>query len=108
MANSGFRLGSTSAANCVDDRICEMANMFGRIYGSRWVSFICMNYMNTSTGSCVSRPYLLEERWQNLSRTKTFREPVQHTCETLHEGDLLLAGLRGEVRTIEEVERRHG
>ena len=44
IAKSGFRLGRTSDANWVGDRLCEMVNTFGRIYGKRCVSFI----LNTS------------------------------------------------------------
>lgn len=62
MANSGLRLGNTSAANCVEDSICEIANMFGKIYGNRWVSFICASVSASEEQRSAESLYLLKER----------------------------------------------
>ena len=41
MVNRGLRLGSTKEANWVGVSAVAMEKTFGRIYGSRWTSFIC-------------------------------------------------------------------
>lgn len=61
MTKSGFRLGSTSEANCEGDNICEIAKTLGRIYGSRCVSFIS----SRREGSI----FLILNPSENLSRT---------------------------------------
>ena len=61
IANNGFKLGSTSDANWDGDNMWEIAKTFGRIYGSKCVSFIS----SRREGSIfrVRRPS------ENLSRT---------------------------------------
>ena len=61
IANRGFKLGRTSAANCVGESICEMAKILGRIYGRRCTSFIS----SSNEGSI----FLVRKPSENLSNT---------------------------------------
>ena len=54
MANRGLRLGRTMAANLVGERAVEIKNTFGRMYGSRYTSFICGNFFSLKLELIVS------------------------------------------------------
>jgi hypothetical protein len=78
--NNGFRLGSTSAANWVGDRMCAITKTFGRMLGKSCWSFIYR------TGQVSNRPSSMSVQptsSNNDGRILRTRNPSENLLSTL-------------------------